>query len=48
MLLTLRRTPHAPLHRQIYDALKADIRDGRLRPGSRLPSTRALCADLKV
>jgi len=48
VLLPLRRGPHAPLHRQIYEALKAGIRDGRFRPGSRLPSTRALCADLKV
>ena len=48
MLLALRRTPQAPLHRQIYEALKAGIRDGHFRPGSRLPSTRALCADLKV
>ena len=48
MLLALRRAPHAPLHRQIYEALKAGIRDGHFRPGSRLPSTRALCADLKV
>jgi GntR family transcriptional regulator / MocR family aminotransferase len=47
MLLTLRRS-NAPLHRQIYEALKADIRDGKFRPGSRLPSTRALCADLGV
>jgi GntR family transcriptional regulator/MocR family aminotransferase len=48
MLLNLHRDPHEPLHRQIYEALKAGIRDGRFRPGSRLPSTRALCADLKV
>lgn len=48
MLLPLRRSPQAPLHRQIYEALKSGIRDGRFRPGSRLPSTRALCADLKV
>jgi GntR family transcriptional regulator/MocR family aminotransferase len=48
MLLPLRRDPQAPLHRQIYEALKAGIREGRFRPGSRLPSTRALCADLKV
>ena len=48
MLLPLRRGPQAPLHRQIYEALKTGIRDGRFRPGSRLPSTRVLCADLKV
>jgi GntR family transcriptional regulator/MocR family aminotransferase len=48
MLLTLHRAPQSPLHRQIYEALKAGIRGGKFRPGSRLPSTRALCADLKV
>ena len=48
MLLALHRTPQAPLHRQIYEALKAGIRNGQFGPGTRLPSTRALCADLKV
>lgn len=47
MLLNLGRSA-APLHRQIYDALKAGIRDGKYRPGTRLPSTRSLCADLGV
>jgi GntR family transcriptional regulator/MocR family aminotransferase len=47
MLLNLRRTS-APLHRQIYEALKSGIREGQFRPGTRLPSTRALCADLRV
>ena len=47
MLLQLRRS-RAPLHRQIYEALKAGIREGKYRPGTRLPSTRALCSDLGV
>ena len=47
MLLAIRRSG-APLHREIYETLKAGIRDGKFRPGSRLPSTRALCADLGV
>jgi len=47
MLLAIRRSG-SPLHREIYEALKAGIREGRFRPGSRLPSTRALCADLGV
>jgi GntR family transcriptional regulator/MocR family aminotransferase len=47
MLLNLRRT-RAPLHRQIYDALKSGIREGKYRPGTRLPSTRALSSDLGV
>lgn len=47
MLLNLRRTG-APLHRQIYAALKSGIREGKYRPGTRLPSTRALSIDLGV
>ncbi|HET7526410.1 MAG TPA: PLP-dependent aminotransferase family protein, partial [Burkholderiaceae bacterium] len=47
MLLAIHRSG-APLHREIYEALKAGIREGHFRPGSRLPSTRALCADLGV
>jgi GntR family transcriptional regulator/MocR family aminotransferase len=38
----------APLHRQIYDALKRQILDGRLRRGARMPSSRSLAADLRV
>ena len=48
MLIALHPGATAPLHRQIYDALKTGIRDGKFRPGMRLPSTRALCADLGV
>ncbi len=35
-----------PLYRQVYDAYRAAILSGRLRPGQRLPSTRALAAAL--
>ena len=35
-----------PLYRQLYDGLRDAILDGRLAPGARLPSTRALAADL--
>lgn len=35
-------TSCAPLHRQVYEALRAAILAGRMRPGSKLPSTRAL------
>ena len=31
-----------PLHRQIYFAIREAILEGRLRPGARLPATRAL------
>jgi GntR family transcriptional regulator / MocR family aminotransferase len=35
-----------PLHHQLYTALRDAILTGRLAPGSRLPATRALAADL--
>lgn len=38
----------APLHRQLYLELKAGILAGKLRPGIRLPSTRALAQKLRV
>jgi GntR family transcriptional regulator/MocR family aminotransferase len=37
-----------PLHRQLYDGVRAAILDGRLGPGTRLPSTRALAEALGV
>lgn len=37
-----------PLYRQLYDALREAILDGRLRPGGRLPSSRMLAAELGV
>src|SRR5712664_1583365 len=47
MLLNLRGAS-GPLYRRIYGALKSGIRAGRLGPAARLPSTRALAADLGV
>ncbi|MDI1338469.1 PLP-dependent aminotransferase family protein [Polaromonas sp.] len=47
MLLALKSSA-APLNRRVYQALKSGIREGRFGPGSRLPSTRALAADLGV
>ncbi len=35
-----------PLHRQLYRSLRAAILSGRLRAGTRLPSTRSLARDL--
>lgn len=35
-----------PLHRQVYGSLRAAILEGRLGPGARLPSSRALAATL--
>ncbi|HAC57812.1 PLP-dependent aminotransferase family protein [Parvibaculum sp.] len=37
-----------PLYRQLYDALREAILDGRLHPGARLPSTRMLAGELAV
>src|SRR5262245_7418004 len=37
-----------PLYRQIYDGYRMAILSGRLRPGQRLPSTRALAAELEI
>ena len=46
--LTVDRTTGLPIHRQIYDGLRGAILDGRLRPGQRIPSSRALAVDLGV
>ncbi len=51
LLIDLDRRPSSdqvPLHRRIYDQLRQQILDGRLRRGARLPSTRALATDLRV
>lgn len=37
-----------PLHRQIYDGCRRAILEGLLRPGQRVPSTRALAVELGV
>jgi len=42
------RSSGIPLHRQIYDGLRRAILDGLLRPGQRVPSTRALAVELDV
>src|SRR5215813_10221135 len=47
ILVDLRKTD-GPLYRRIYHALKSTIREGRLAPDARLPSTRELAADLRV
>jgi GntR family transcriptional regulator/MocR family aminotransferase len=44
--LGLDRGGSVPLYRQLYDGLREAILSGRLRPGARLPSTRALAGDL--
>jgi GntR family transcriptional regulator/MocR family aminotransferase len=46
--LPVDRTAGPPIHRQIYEGFRGAILDGRLRPGQRVPSTRALAGDLGV
>ncbi|PJK30789.1 PLP-dependent aminotransferase family protein [Minwuia thermotolerans] len=46
--LTLDRTLPAPLAAQVYDALRALIADGRLKPGAALPASRPFAAELGV
>jgi GntR family transcriptional regulator / MocR family aminotransferase len=47
-MITVDRQARKPLHRQIYDAYRAAIVSGSLRPGQRVPSTRVLAAELGV
>jgi len=46
--VSLDRDGALPLHRQLFDALRQAILAGRLRPGTRLPSTRVMASDLRV
>lgn len=47
-LLTVDPQAGTPLYRQIYDALRCAILEGRLTAGARLPSSRRLATDLGV
>jgi DNA-binding transcriptional MocR family regulator len=42
MLLLDLRKADGPLYRRVYHALKSMIRDGRLAPAARLPSSRPI------
>src|SRR5262249_15877117 len=46
--LALNPASATSLQRQLYDALREAILEQRLRPGARLPATRAFAADLGV
>jgi GntR family transcriptional regulator / MocR family aminotransferase len=48
LLVTLDRGSGSPLHEQLERQLRAGIRSGRLRAGTRLPSTRSLASELGV
>lgn len=47
-LIALDRSSPTALHRQLYDQLRNAILSGRLAPGTRLPSTRELAAELAL
>jgi len=47
-IIAVDRTISKALNRQIYDAYRAAIVDGRLRPGQRIPSTRVLASEIGV
>ena len=44
----LKKTPGVPLYEALYRCIRDDILSGRLAPNEKLPSKRALCANLKV
>ena len=47
-MFNLDRSSPSPLHRQVYDTLRQEISAGQLKPGVRLPPTRALAQELGV
>lgn len=42
------KAAHGPLYAQIVDGIKREISEGRLKPGTALPSFRALAEELLV
>ena len=48
LAINLSNQSSASLHRQLYDEMRQLILAGRLAPGERVPSTRALAASLRV
>ncbi|MGH6755482.1 MAG: GntR family transcriptional regulator, partial [Bradyrhizobium sp.] len=44
--IRLKRRGGSPLHRQLYERLRAAILDGSLGPGTRLASSRSLASQL--
>ena len=44
----LKKSPGVPLYEALYRCIRADILSGSLAPGDKLPSKRALAANLKV
>ena len=48
LTFTVSAAAQAPLYQQVYDSLCAQIRDGRLPTGTRMPGKRTLAAQLAV
>jgi GntR family transcriptional regulator len=48
MLLIIREDSDSPIYQQIIDQIKAQIADGTIKKGDRLPSVRELSADLGI
>ena len=46
--IALDASRRTPIYRQLYDWFRDAILSGQLRPGQRVPSTRALAAELKI
>src|ERR1700751_2751372 len=46
--MLLQRNDNEPAYRWLYNALRTEILEGRLRPGTRLPATRDLAAQYKL
>ena len=44
----LKKSPGVPLYEALYRCIRADILSGRLAPGQKLPSKRALAQNLEV
>ena len=44
----LKKAPGVPLYEALYRSIRGDILSGKLQPGQKLPSKRALSANLKV
>jgi GntR family transcriptional regulator/MocR family aminotransferase len=47
-MIEIDREAAAPLHKQIYDAYRAAILRGALRPGQQIPSSREFAAEVQV
>ncbi len=47
-MLTIERSASAPIHRQLYDSLRAKILSGDIKPNTRVPATRALAQNLGI